>query len=249
MNFSNYAPRGKGQNAFYSKVKLTTLFMLIACLQVSAKPIAQRISISVHNSSLEKLFTEIEKKTNYVFFYDIQGIVFSGNGSPLAGASVFIKKLNRLTVTNERGEFALNNIPDGAYTVDVSYIGFEKNSTSISVVAHQAKMEVTMKPANNNLDETVVIPYATTTKRLNTGNLAKIKAEEIERQPLTNRFKALETRMRERLVTLIIPVRGKGIIVINFNRHSGNPLNPLDIKSIRIIKDADPITPYGIMTL
>ena len=281
-------------------MKLTALLMIITCLQVSANPISQRIGISVHKVSLDKLFSEIEKKTSYVFFYDVaalkntlpitvymkdasvedimqtslkgqpleysiydrtifvkkdiqkaevQGIVFSENGSPLAGATVFIKKLNKLTVTNEKGDFILNNIPDGVYTVEVSYIGFDKNVTTITVVDHQAKMEITMKPAANNLDETVVIPYGTTTQRLNTGNIDKVKADEIERQPITNRFTALEAHMRERLVTLIIRIRGKGFIVINFTRHRRNPLNLFDIKSIRIIKDADVITPYGMMTL
>ena len=53
-------------------VRLTALIIVTACLQVSAKTTtAQRVSISLHNGSLERLFTEIEKKTNYVFFYDV----------------------------------------------------------------------------------------------------------------------------------------------------------------------------------
>jgi TonB-linked SusC/RagA family outer membrane protein len=53
-------------------VRLTALLIITACLQVSAKTTtAQRVSISLHNGSLERLFTEIEKKTNYVFFYDV----------------------------------------------------------------------------------------------------------------------------------------------------------------------------------
>jgi TonB-linked SusC/RagA family outer membrane protein len=52
-------------------VKLTGVFILIACLQVSAHTNAQLISISLKNSSLETLFKEIERKTNFVFFYDV----------------------------------------------------------------------------------------------------------------------------------------------------------------------------------
>jgi len=51
-------------------VKLTGIFLLAAMLQVSARSNAQRLSISVRNGSLEKVFSEIEKKTNYVLFYD-----------------------------------------------------------------------------------------------------------------------------------------------------------------------------------
>ena len=52
-------------------VKLTAVLILTACLQVSAKTRAQKLSLSLKNSSLEKLFTGIGKKTSYVFFYDV----------------------------------------------------------------------------------------------------------------------------------------------------------------------------------
>jgi len=51
-------------------VKLTGILLVAAFLQVSAGSVAQRLSINVRNGSLEKVFAEIEKKTNYVFFYD-----------------------------------------------------------------------------------------------------------------------------------------------------------------------------------
>ncbi|WP_431211754.1 hypothetical protein ACQ86N_39070 [Puia sp. P3] len=53
-------------------VKLTALLVLITCFQVGAKSAdAQKLSISFRNGSLEKLFSVIEKKTPYVFFYDV----------------------------------------------------------------------------------------------------------------------------------------------------------------------------------
>ncbi|HVU95476.1 MAG TPA: SusC/RagA family TonB-linked outer membrane protein [Puia sp.] len=51
-------------------MKLTGILLVAAFLQVSAGSVAQRLSINVRNGSLEKIFAEIEKKTNYVFFYD-----------------------------------------------------------------------------------------------------------------------------------------------------------------------------------
>jgi TonB-linked SusC/RagA family outer membrane protein len=52
-------------------VKLTFIFFLLACLSVSARMSAQHLTISVKNSPLDKLFSEIEQKTGYVFFYDV----------------------------------------------------------------------------------------------------------------------------------------------------------------------------------
>jgi TonB-dependent starch-binding outer membrane protein SusC len=59
-----------GSKTLLRTVKLTGLLMLIACLQVSAKTNAQRLSISMKNGSLEKLFSEIEAQSNFVFTYD-----------------------------------------------------------------------------------------------------------------------------------------------------------------------------------
>ena len=56
----------------FKTVKLTGILILMACLQVSAKTTnAQRLSISLKNGSLKELFAQIEKKTNYTFFYDV----------------------------------------------------------------------------------------------------------------------------------------------------------------------------------
>jgi TonB-linked SusC/RagA family outer membrane protein len=52
-------------------MKLTGLILLVACIHVSARTNAQRIAISVKNAPLQKLFSEIERKTNYTFFYDV----------------------------------------------------------------------------------------------------------------------------------------------------------------------------------
>ena len=53
-------------------MRLTGVILLAFCLHVSARSDAQqRITISVKNASLQKLFSEIEKKTNYTFFYDV----------------------------------------------------------------------------------------------------------------------------------------------------------------------------------
>ena len=70
--YNTSADRQAYGKTFLLAVRLTAFIIITACLQVSAKTTtAQRVSISLHNGSLERLFTEIEKKTNYVFFYDV----------------------------------------------------------------------------------------------------------------------------------------------------------------------------------
>jgi hypothetical protein len=65
-------PLESATTLFIRTMRLTSVILLAFCLQVSARSDAQqRIAISVKNASLQKLFAEIEKKTNYTFFYDV----------------------------------------------------------------------------------------------------------------------------------------------------------------------------------
>jgi len=240
-------------------VKITIVLFLMTCVQVNANDTnAQRLSISIHNGSLEKLFAEIEKKTSYVFFYDaailkgtkpitlemreanvedilevslkgqsleysihdrtifvkknvkptassgpsekgeppaVKGVVTSEGGNPLVGASITIRKLKKTGITNENGEFALKDIPNGQYQVEISYVGFETYVTTVTVEDHHALISADLKQLHNALDETVVKGYYSTTNRLNTGDVSKVKAEQIQSQPVTDFVGALEGRV------------------------------------------------------
>lgn len=331
-------------------VKLTGFFLVIGLLQLSAATSGQRLSISVKNTTLDKIFTEIEKKTNYVFFYDasilqhakpvtvemkdatveevlqaslkgqslefsiqnqtifikkgmskavaalsapgggstppsVSGEVRSEDGLPLAGATVYIKKLKLMGVTNAQGAFALKNVPDGEYEVEITYVGFEAYKTTVTVTNHQGTVAARMKQSMSKLDETQVIAYGTTTQRLNTGDVTKVTSKEIEEQPVGNVLAALEGRVPGLVVTqntgvpggsFTVQIRGQNSLVngntpffvidgVPYNSampgslqgnnvllasslQGGNPLNfinPYDIESIEILKDADATAIYG----
>lgn len=338
-------------------VKLTGLLLVAAFLHVSAGSRAQRLSISVKNSSLEKLFTEIEKKTNCVFFYDatilqktkpvtvemkdasvedilqvslkgqgleyaiqdrtifikrasekpvssappvngaaagplVSGVVQSEAGVPLVGATVMIKKLNKMWVTNAQGEFTMNDVPNGEYEVEISYVGFEKYTTTIMVSDHEVRVAARMKQSNNSLDETVVKGYYSTTNRLNTGDVTTVKGEDIQKQPVSDPILALEGRVPGLYIQQTsgvagaystIRLRGQNSIAngndplyivdgvpfsslslsmtgfssgplgygnSNNNASGGgmspfNGLNPADIESVEVLKDADATAIYG----
>jgi len=241
-------------------VKLTGILLFAAFLHVSAGSNAQRLSISVRNGSLERVFSEIEKKTNYVFFYDAavlqkakpvtvdvkdasvedvlrislkgQGLDFSiqdktifvkrevekgapgvslsvaraGDGPiavvvqseagvPLAGATVVIRQLKKQGMTDAKGEFVLKGVPNGEYEVIVTNVGFERYTTTLKVTDGEARLSVRMKQATSGLDEMVVKGYYNTTNRLNTGDVTKVKGEDIQKQPVTDPILALEGRV------------------------------------------------------
>lgn len=243
-------------------VKLTVIIMLVGLLQVSARTTAQtRISINMRGATLEKVFTEIEKRSGYTVFYNtevlkaagtnlvnldlkdatiedvmhqclkglplefsvqdktifvkrevkklsetptgpggpaplgVSGSVRSEAGIPLGGASILIKQLKKSGMTNAAGEFVFRDIPDGEYQIEITYIGYEKNTTIITVEGHQASILVTLKEGANSLDETVIKGYYSTTKRLNTGDVTTVKGEDISNQPVSDPMLALEGRV------------------------------------------------------
>lgn len=211
---------------------------------------------------------------------EVVGTVRSDNGTPLAGATVFIQKLNKSGATNAKGEFILKDVPNGKYTIEISYIGYEKYVTEILVENHEVGIVAEMRLATNSLDQAVVKGYYTTTNRLNTGNVATVKAEDIAKQPVSNPLAALEGRVPGMVITQTTGVPGGGFTVqirgqnsidngndpfyvvdgvpyiaqfmANTNLNNigthGNPLNyinPADIESIDVLKDADATAIYG----
>src|SRR5581483_3452423 len=113
---------------------------------------------------------------------DIKGRIVNDKGEPVAGATVTVKGTNKTTVTNANGEFSLKDINENAVLVvtDVQY-----DAQTIAVNG-KAFVMATMATKVGMLDETQVIVYGTTTKRLNTGNVTTVKASDIEKQPVNN---------------------------------------------------------------
>ncbi|MBC9915556.1 SusC/RagA family TonB-linked outer membrane protein [Chitinophaga varians] len=209
----------------------------------------------------------------------ISGVIKDQNGTPLPGAFIIVKSTQKGAISNEKGKFTLNNVPRGAL-LQISYTGYTPKLMNATAEPMQVKLEV----ANNRLDETVVMAYGTTSRRLNTGNIGKVTAEEISRQPVSNVLATLEGRIPGVLITqssggpgasVKVQVRGQSSLIngseplfiidgIPFAPNNGNinnlnsilsqkdgglspfsMLNPAEIESIEVLKDADATAIYG----
>ncbi|SKA46992.1 TonB-linked outer membrane protein, SusC/RagA family [Chitinophaga eiseniae] len=126
----------------------------------------------------------------------ISGVIKDQNGIPLPGAFIIVKSTQKGAVSNEKGKFTLNNVPRGAL-LQISYTGYTPKLMNATAEPMQVKLEV----ADNRLDEAVVMAYGTTSRRLNTGNIGKVTAEEISMQPVSNPLAALEGRIPGVLIT------------------------------------------------
>ena len=166
----------------------------------------------------------------------LRGRVVDSALRPLEGAAVQLKELKKGTTTNEKGEFVFTNVTEGSYTVEVLLVGYDKQTKSVTVNAQAGISLFTMRVAVNNLDETVVQAYGITSKRLNTGNIEKVKGEDLNRSPVTNPLAALQGRVAGVQITQSSGVPGAGFKVQirgrtqldKFNSASDEPLYILD---------------------
>lgn len=186
----------------------------------------------------------------------VSGIVLDENGDALIGASVIVKGTQNGAATDMDGKFSLKANP-GA-TLVISYMGYE----TMQVKAGRAPLKVNMKPEDNSLDELVVIGYGAVKKRDLTGSVASVKSDDITRTPTSNPLEAIQGQVAGLDITRTSGDAGGGVsMVLRGNRSlngSNEPLfiidgmvgkyeelNPNDIASIEVLKDASSTAVYG----
>lgn len=189
---------------------------------------------------------------------NVKGTVVDDNGQPVIGASVMIKGTLKGDVTDVSGHFRL----DGVKTSDklsVSCIGM------ISVeVDPQQDMTIHLKTDQQQLDEVLVVAFGQQTKSSFTGSASVVKSETLEKKQLTNVISGLQGEVAglqmtsgsgSPTATPSIAIRGFGsinagtspLIIVDGAPYDGgwNNLNPSDVESITVLKDAASNALYG----
>lgn len=194
----------------------------------------------------------------------VTGTVTDPTGEPLIGATV--KPVGTQaggTVTDLDGNFALN-VPKGSKQVQISYVGFK----TLNVNLTGAPLKVTMREDSNVMEELVVIGYGSVKKGDVTNAVAQIKGDDLEDRPVSNMASALqgelagvEVRSTTGAPGSSVQINVRGATSINEDG-SSNPLivvdgvpmdddfdmgnlNPKDIESIEVLKDASSSAIYG----
>ena len=187
-------------------------------------------------------------------------VVSERDGYPIAGAYVVVNGTTLGTITNDKGEFTIENVPADAKEVIVTFLGM----TTVSAPVQADPLKISMHDDTTYLDETIVVAYGTADKKSFTGSAEVIKAEKLEKRTVANVTKALDG-----LSTGVITTSGSGqpgagasVVIRGFGslNASTSPLyvvdgvpydgsisaiNPSDIESMTIIKDASAGALYG----
>lgn len=190
----------------------------------------------------------------------ISGVVTDEVGLPLPGANVLeTGTLNGVT-TDFDGKYTLQTKKDGSITF--SYVGYK---TVVVNVANQTTINIKLNPDLQQLDDIIIVGYGTVKKKDLTGSVASVNMEKLLEAPVVNFDQALAGRVAGVQVSSIsgepgaameITIRGgntvngdnsplyvlDGFIIDNFNP---GLLNPTDIESIDILKDASATAIYG----
>lgn len=128
-------------------------------------------------------------------------------GVAIDNASVTVKGTKLGGTTDGKGHITLVNVDDNA-TIVVSYIGF----TTVSVgLRGRSEIMIQLKRSESTLDETEIIAYGSTTKRLTTGDVSTVSSKDIEAQPVTNALLAIEGHVPGLVVTQGSGYIGNGI--------------------------------------
>lgn len=189
----------------------------------------------------------------------ISGVVTDNDGQPISGATVLIEGTSVGTTTNINGEFSLSAPADG--TLSVSFIGYE---TMQEAIAGKTWISFSLKEDTHAIDDVIVVAYGTAKKESFTGSVAVVKSEELEHRKVANVTKAIDGLAPGVQATSgsgqpgsgsTIVIRGFGSInasstplyVVDGIPYDGaiSAINPDDIASISILKDASASVLYG----
>lgn len=189
----------------------------------------------------------------------ITGTVVDKNGDPIIGANVVVKGTTQGTITDMDGHYSIA-IPDGAI-LKISYIGYHVQEITVGA---QRKIDVQLIEDSQNLDEVVVVGYGTQKKVNMTGAVASVKVDALGDRPITNATDALAGLAAGLSVTnsggntpgfeaQTIRIRGQGtlndssplVVIDGMTGNNISDINPQDIESISILKDAASSAIYG----
>jgi TonB-dependent starch-binding outer membrane protein SusC len=213
-----------------------------------------------------------EKETPFFQERVVSGTVTaSDDGTALPGVNIIVKGTASGIITDADGEYNLS-VPANA-TLVFSYVGYQTKEIE---VGNQSTINVVLEPDLTSLEEVVIIGYGEKSRRLMTESIGTVDAQEINKVPISSADQALQGRISGVQVTSVdgtpgspvsIRVRGVGTVGntqplfvidgIPVGNNSGsnpngptiNPLstiNPADIESISVLKDASASAVYGV---
>ncbi|WP_300729265.1 TonB-dependent receptor [uncultured Bacteroides sp.] len=208
---------------------------------------APQVLMAADNSSV---ITAQQTKT-------ISGTVLDSSGTPIIGANVLQKGTTNGTITDFDGNFTLS-VPSDA-VLQISFIGYVSQEVT---VGNQKSIQVVLKEDTETLDEVVVVGYGTQKKKLVTGATVQVKGDDLAKLNTTSALSAMQASTPGVQITqsttqpgggFKVYIRGIGTtgnsaplyVIDGVSSDNMDNVNPADIESIDVLKDAASAAIYG----
>lgn len=188
----------------------------------------------------------------------IKGCVRDQNGEPLIGVTVRIQGTSQGTVTDIDGKYSLS-VADKQVKIEYSFVGY---NTTVMTVGNRKTLDITLKEDIKALDEVVVVGYGTMKKRDLVGAVDHINADALEGRSAPSLTRSLQGQIPNLNIsmrdgkpdrgatynvrgTTSIGAGGQALILIDGVEGDPNTVNPQDIESVSVLKDASSAAVYG----
>lgn len=190
----------------------------------------------------------------------VSGTVIDATGESVIGANVLVKGTTNGVITDIDGKFILQNVPANG-TIQISFMGYKTQDIS---VAGKTTLNVKLQEDSELLDEVVVVGYGTVKKSDVTGAVTKVSEKQIKERPVQNALQAMQGKAPGVDITTNSRPGELGDVRIRGNRSitadndplyvidgipmvagSVSDVNPNDIESMEILKDASATAIYG----
>ncbi|WP_414430046.1 carboxypeptidase-like regulatory domain-containing protein, partial [Bacteroides sp.] len=188
---------------------------------------------------------------------NVKGTVLDSHGEPVIGANVVVDNTTQGTITDIDGNFKLS-VPMGA-KLKISFIGYETQT----VVVKNAKMSIVLADDSNVLDEVQIVAYGAQKKVTVTGAVSGVKGSDLLKTPTGSVTNVLSGQLTG--ITTVqysgepgadvaeIFVRGQGtwnnsapLIQVDGVERTFNEIDPNEIESITVLKDASATAVFGV---
>lgn len=190
----------------------------------------------------------------------ISGKVIDSTGAPLPGVSVVVKGTTNGTITDGSGNYSLTNVPESA-TLQFSFVGMKLQEI---VVDGKSTVNATLEEETVGIEEVVAIGYGTQKKVNLTGAISTVNGADMIKRPVTNAASMLQGNLSGVQITqnsgepgnesISIRIRGTGtfssagsdpLVLVDGVQGKLSDLNPNNIESISVLKDAASASIYG----
>lgn len=247
------------ESGLESMKKMISHLQKVVMKKESISSLPKKTNKSKPVQSLKNLGAKNLKKNILMpFVFNVGGVVKDSDGTPLIGVNVLVKGTNQGTATNIQGEFVLNNVDENA-TLLISYVGYQPEEIPIN---GRSSINIVLTEDSEVLDEVVVVGYNSVEKKHVASSIDVMDMEKVNTRPIQKLEEGFSgtiagaTMMQGNNLPGSVPgnIRIRGLstlqnanplVIVDGMEQSLTDIDPNQVKSISVLKDAAAASMYG----